>query len=605
MGFLGSRRGLTPALDALAREAVVFTRAYAQAPITTVSHATILSGTYPPFHGVRDFGVPLPDSVPYLPDLLRRAGYRTAAFTGSLILDPRAGTAPGFERGFDVYDAGFRLRRPGDDRYRTVERRGDEVVTRALSWLNPTNPTPPTGPTRPTPPASPFFLWVHLFDAHDPYDPPGDLKARYSAAPYDGEVAAVDRQVGRIVQAVGPDTLVVVAADHGEALGDHGEETHGVFLYDATLHVPLVLRIPGRGPSRVTARVRLADVAPTILEAAGLQVPPQVQGESLLHAAISDRPVYAETDYPRQAFGWSDLMSWRADGYLFVRAPRRELYDERTDARAAKNLSDAQRPTVERLERDLDQFIRRSAGGGSSTASDPALAQRLASLGYVGGSGGAGGRSTVDPKDRIQTANALHVAITLVEDGAFAKAIPLLERVTAAEPLIPIAQLNLGIARARTRQFAPAIASLEKAVLLDPQSVIGRYELASAYYESGDLKTAATHFGVVAARMPKWADARYSLASVYARIDRVGDAIGELKASLAIAPRHFRANLLLGRILTLQGQALEALPYLRTAADVQPSTAEAHQFLADAYDKIGNAAEAAKARRRAQELTRR
>src|SRR5262245_20104951 len=178
MGFLGSRRGLTPALDALAREAVVFTRAYAQAPITTVSHATILSGTYPPFHGVRDFGVPLPDSVPYLPDLLRRAGYRTAAFPGSLILDPRAGTAPRFERGFDVYDAGFRLRRPGDDRYRTVERRGDEVVTRALSWLNPTNPTPPTGPTRPTrptPPASPFFLWVHLFDAHDPYDPPGDL----------------------------------------------------------------------------------------------------------------------------------------------------------------------------------------------------------------------------------------------------------------------------------------------------------------------------------------------------------------------------------------------------------------------------------------------
>src|SRR5262245_25134946 len=187
MGFLGSRRGLTPALDALARNAVVFTRAYAQAPITTVSHATILSGTYPPFHGVRDFGVPLPDSVPYLPDLLRRAGYRTAAFTGSLILDPRAGTAPGFERGFDEYDAGFRLRRPGDDRYRTVERRGDEVVTRAIRWLAPGTPAPGTAAPRTQ---HPFFLWVHLFDAHDPYDPPGDLKARYAASPYDGEIAA-------------------------------------------------------------------------------------------------------------------------------------------------------------------------------------------------------------------------------------------------------------------------------------------------------------------------------------------------------------------------------------------------------------------------------
>ncbi len=317
-----------------------------------------------------------------------------------------------------------------------------------------------------------------------------------------------------------------------------------------------------------------------------------------------DRPVYAETDYPRQAFGWKDLVSWRDGSLLFVRAPRRELYDEKTDTRAAKNLADAQRPVVERLERELDQFIRRSAGGGSAGSSDPALAQRLASLGYVGGSGGASGSANVDPKDRIQTANALHTAIVAVEDGAFAKAIPLLERVISTEPTIPIAQLNLGVARARTRQFPAAIAALEKAVLLDPQSTLARYELASAYYETGDLKTAATHFGTVAARMPKWADARYSLAAVYARIDRVPEAVAELQAALAIEPRHFRANLLLGRILTLQGQACRAVPYLRTAADVQPATAEAHQFLADAYDKAGNAAEAARARRRAEALTR-
>src|SRR5262245_28352022 len=209
MGFLESTRGLTPVLDAFAREATVFTRAYAQAPITTVSHATMLSGTYPPFHGVRDFGAALPDAVPYLPDILHRAGYRTAAFVGSLILDPKNGTAPGFDRGFDAYDAGFRLRRPGEDRYTTVERRRTDVVARALRWLNgmagraggagqaggagnTARAIRPALPATPASPARPWFAWVHLFDAHDPYDPPGPLKARFAAAPYDGEIAAVD-----------------------------------------------------------------------------------------------------------------------------------------------------------------------------------------------------------------------------------------------------------------------------------------------------------------------------------------------------------------------------------------------------------------------------
>src|SRR6267143_1705913 len=270
MGFLGSTRGLTPQLDALAREGVVFTRAYAQAPITTVSHATILTGTFPPFHRVNDFGSPLAASVPYLPSLFRDAGYRTAAFVASLILDPRTGTAPGFDRGFDTFDAGFRLRRPGEDRYQTIERRGDEVVARALRWIAGAG-------------SGGWFLWVHLYDAHDPYDPPVDLRRRFATARYDGEIAAVDRAAGRLVQAA-PGAIVAIASDHGEALGDHGEETHGVFLYDATLHVPLLLRLPDRqsAGTRVDARVRLADVAPTLIETAGLAIPAAMQGQSLM-----------------------------------------------------------------------------------------------------------------------------------------------------------------------------------------------------------------------------------------------------------------------------------------------------------------------------------
>ena len=597
MGFLGSTRGLTPNLDALARESIVFTRAYAQAPITTVSHATMLTGTFPPAHRVNDFGNPLPASVPYLPDVLRQQGYRTGAFVGSLILDPRAGTAPAFDRGFDVYDAGYRLRRPGEDRYRTVERRGDDVVTRALAWV--------TAQTR-----QPFFLWVHLFDPHDPYDPPGDLKRRFASAPYDGEIAWIDQLVGRLLtelkaKGLSEQSMLVVTADHGEALGDHGEQTHGLFLYDETLHVPLIVRLPGRQQTgkRVDARVRLADVAPTILEASGVAVPPGVQGESLVKAS-ADRPAYAETEYPRRGFGWAPLASWRAERFLFVRAPRPELYDQVADAASTRNLVPTRARVAEGMDRELRDFLLRSSGAPATDTKarvNPDLAARLASLGYVSGSARPA-PSGVDPKDKVAVANALHDAVVSVEDGDFAKALPLLEKVTASEPDIWIAQLNLGVARARQRQYARALAPLRKAIALQPDVMITRYELGVALYETGDLKSAAEQLEIVGAKMPKWADARYSLGSVYARIDRVADAMRELQAAIDLEPRHFRANLLLGRILALSGRADSAVAHLRMAVDVQPASAEAHEFLADAYDKIGDRAAAALERQRAEQV---
>ena len=281
MGFLGSTRGLTPALDALARTATVFTRAYAQAPITTVSHATILTGTYPPLHGVDDFGAPLPASVPYLPELLRRRGYRTAAFVGSIVLDPR-----------QRHGAGIR------PRLLHLRRRISSAQSRRGSLSDARTARRRSGGARralarralPRSPSEPFFAWVHLFDPHDPYDPPADLKQRFAAAPYDGEIAAVDRAVGTLVAAAGADTLIVVAADHGESLGGHGETTHGVFLYEESLHVPLLIRFPQRQAAgvRVTTRVRLADIAPTVLESVGMPVPPRDAWADLAAAAGGD-----------------------------------------------------------------------------------------------------------------------------------------------------------------------------------------------------------------------------------------------------------------------------------------------------------------------------
>src|SRR5580765_9055828 len=186
MGFLGSKLGLTPNLDLLARQGVVFERAYSQAPLTPVSHATILSGTYPSFHGVRDFGSRLPDSLPYLPTIFRARGYHTAAFVSSIILDPQNGFAPGFERGFDTYDAGFHRKKRGEARLGSMQRRGEETVARALAWLQKNR-------------QGPVFLWVHIWDAHDPYDPPSPFKERFSNSPYDASIAYVDATVGKLL----------------------------------------------------------------------------------------------------------------------------------------------------------------------------------------------------------------------------------------------------------------------------------------------------------------------------------------------------------------------------------------------------------------------
>src|ERR1700746_1226155 len=277
MGFLGSRGGLTPHLDQLAKQSVVFTHAYSHVPLTTASHSTILTGTYPQFNHVVDFGIPLSATLSYLPDILHHHGYHTGAFVGSLILDPLNGTAPGFDRGFDVYDAGFRVRPRGADRYKTGERRGEVGVNHAITALSKRPP-------------GPFFAWVHLYDAHDPYDPPEPYKTKYAGRLYDGEIAYVDACMGKLfewlrLQGLFDKTLIAVMADHGESLGAHGENPHGVFLYDETIHVPLVFKLPAnrQAGARVESRVQLIDVAPTILQAAGVAIPKEVQGESLLN----------------------------------------------------------------------------------------------------------------------------------------------------------------------------------------------------------------------------------------------------------------------------------------------------------------------------------
>jgi arylsulfatase A-like enzyme len=595
MGFLGSKRGLTPQLDKLAGQSVVFERAYSQAPLTPVSHATILSGTFPRFHGVRDFGVRLPVSIPYLPELLRARGYHTAAFVSSIILDPQNGFAPGFERGFEVYDAGFHRGKRGEPRIGSMQRRGEDTVARALAWLERNR-------------QGPVLLWVHIWDAHDPYDPPEPFKATYTNAPYDGCVAYVDATVGKLLAGlrgagVYEGALIAVASDHGESLGEHGENTHGIFLYDSTIRVPLLMKFPKgiNAGKRVATRASLVDVAPTLLEAIQTPIPVAMQGHSLVPrigtTAEHDVPSYAENEYPHRGYGWSSLEALRTGKFLFVRAPQPELYDQTEDFGETSNLYEKNKLAAARVSAQLEGFLKRATTGASEAAHstlDAANVEKLRALGYVASAGAQTAASFVDPKTHIQVSNDLHNANLLIEEGKETTAIPLLERVVASDPQIPHAQYFLGVAYKEIQQYDKAIPHLKIAIEMVPDSMMAQYEMALALYGNGELKASATHLEIVVGHSPDWTDARFSLAAVYARIDHVQEALAQLDVTLALDPEHYRANLLRGRILSLAGAAADALPNLEKAVKLEPKSVEAHLFLAEAYAQLGRDEDAAR-----------
>ena len=618
MGFLGSQRGLTPNLDALALQSAVFTHAYSQAPLTPTSHATILTGTYPQFHQVNDFRVPLAKDLPYAPDILHAHGYHTAAFVGSVVLDPATNYAPGFDRGFDTYNAGFHpelIREKG--RFEIIERRGDKVVARALAWLT-------------QHPKGPFFIWVHLYDAHDPYDPPEPYKSRYATEPYDGEIAYEDAAVGKLLRQLKArglydGTMIAVMADHGESLGAHGEDTHGIFLYDETIQVPLVIKPPHARAAekkigvRINDRVELVDVMPTLLQAAGVAVPAEVQGESLLGLmkktggdvaadAWRDRSAYAETDYPHTAFGWSALRSLRTAKYLYVQAPRRELYDEVVDAKAEHNLATESTAVADTLASRLDGIRQKTSSHREApqAAADPMAQEKLAALGYVSGGSSISKAGAIDqgadPKDKIEISNLNHQANALRQSGRPEEAIPLLQQILAKEPGMANTYAELGDCFLDLKEYEKALPVLREAAQLDPDSATIHLRLAKGLMGTGDFAGAVPELEFAVAKVPAFAEAHLFLETAYARTNRVPETIKECNTVLEFFPDHFGSYLILGRFLELSGDFAGAVPKLKKAAALDPKAAEPHMFLADAYDRLGRKTEAERERATAQRL---
>ena len=603
MGFLGSKRGVTPNLDALARQSFVFARAYAQVPLTTPSHAAILTGTYPQFNHVNYMGDPLAKDLPYLPDILHKHGYKTAAFVGALVLEPNR-LALDFERGFDVYDAGFHRRGPKEDRYHSLERRGEEVVRRALAWLGKQQ-------------SGPFFLWVHLYDPHDPYSPPEPYKTRWRNEPYDGEIAYTDATVAKLLSGLRKrgfldSSLIAVTADHGEAFGEHGEKHHGIFLYDETIHVPLLLKLPGQHVgSKVSVPVGLVDVAPTILQAAKMPIPADMQGESLLtlvkkshgvasaqtDSANSPRPVYAESGYGQLSFGWSKLQAWRTGKYLYIQAPERELYDQVSDPLATRNLAASSKAVADTAAAQVSEFYRKTKAEATEKRQlDLEQSESLHALGYVSSSTGnapddqnGGG---ADPKQKIGIANLLYDGLVEMEQEQFEDAVPILEEVLKEEPNSLIASLQLGRAYLALKQYQKALAPLQDLVQKRPEDAFARYELGCALVKNGRWNEALPQFEAAVSQMSTSSMMHFYLALVNEKISRLPEATSEFERALRIDPENFPANLLLGRLLIVQQRAKDALPFLTKAAKLRPDSIDVHRFLSDVYRELGQEANA-------------
>ncbi len=612
MGFMGSNRGLTPNLDALAKQSVVFTRAYAQVPLNHSLPRRLAHWNLSSVQSCRGSGSAAECGVcPTYPDLLHKHGYHTAAFLGAYILDP-AGTAPGFERGFDVYDANFHQRKPGEDRYKSIERRAEDVANRALGWLSRHQQRP-------------FFIWLHFYDAHDPYDPPEPFKSHYAPAPYDGEIAYADSIVGSFVAVLQKhglyqNSVIAIAADHGEAFGEHGEERHGMFLYDETIHVPLLLKLPaGRsGGKRVEERVALADVAPSLLEAAGILPPAAMQARSLLplientksaadeKAKPAEHPVYSETNYGHRAFGWAELRSWRAGKYFYVEAPKRELYDQSSDPGALQNLANASKAVADTLDSQMTDFLQKTSSAATEqTKMDPAQAEKLRALGYLASdsaSSKASDKAVVDPKDKIEIANKFHRALVAMEEDNYDGAIANLRDVLQHESEMTSVYLELGRALVHVKKYEEALPVLHTAAEKNPESGMAHYELGLALVKTGQWEAALPEMQAAVVCTPKSPQLHFYLGAVHLKLKHVPEAVTEFDKALELDPDHFQTNLTYGRLLLLNGHPDEAVVKLGRAVKSDATSAEAHYFLGEAYHQLGQDQNANRERAKAAQL---
>jgi arylsulfatase A-like enzyme/Tfp pilus assembly protein PilF len=576
-GFQGIE---TPNLDRLAAEGVLFEQAVAPAPLTLPAHSSIFTGKFPPAHGVRDNGgFFLDDRETTLAERLRDKGFTTGGFVGAYVLDRKWGVAQGFQTYYDDFD----LTKYQSLSLGSVDRPGNEVADHAIDWLE------KTGSRR-------FFGWVHFYDAHSPYDPPEPFKTRYQGRPYAGEIAFVDSQVGRLLayldqRNLARNTIVVVMGDHGESLGEHGEGTHGFFVYQATMHVPLLIRTPydvtaGR---RVRDTVRSIDILPTMLELLGLKRDESLEGTSVAPLMTGAKQelglaAYSEAVYPRYHFGWSDLRALTSGRYKYVAAPRPELYDLQQDPEEAHNIYPERQALGDRMQQELVAMEKgMTAAAAAPTKAvevDPDARARLAALGYVGtfvATASSDRADLADPKDKIQLFNLMTQARELSRhDQESDEGLRALQRVIADDPKVIDAWFMLGNEYYRRRDYTRAIAQYARALALKPDYDLVVINMANAYRALGKDEEAMLGYRRFMELDPKNAQIRYEAAQILIDSGKVDAAAEELNRALALEPKLAAARNALGVLAIKRGDLDTAQREIQAAIQEKPDVRLAH-----------------------------
>ncbi len=583
----------TPHLDALARDGVVFAQAATTVPFTLPAHTSMLTGLYPPRHGVREnVGYVLPEEPPTLAERLREAGYATAGFVSAFVLDGRWGIGRGFERYFDDFEP------PSGERGNLgdVQRDGAETVAAALAWLD----------ERPA--DRPFFLWLHLYEPHDPYEPPEPFASRYAGRPYEGEIAYADELLGRFLAGLAArgldgETAIALTGDHGEGLGDHGESFHGYFVYDSTVRVPLLLRLPDRAlTGRVVEEpVSHVDLLPTFLELAGQVIPGGLDGASLLPLAAGagggERLVYSESLYPLLHYGWAPLRAARRGGVKYIEAPQPELYELATDPAERRNVVRTQREAATQLQEGLAVLRERleaaAAAGAAAADLDESTLASLRALGYLAGEGGVSPAEEdavprADPKEKIALHRSLMAAQSALGAGEEAAAERHLREALAQDPGILDAHQMLGGLAAQQERYEEAIEHFRAALALDAEHKASLFGLANAYRRLGRAEEALVGFRRLLALSPQDSKAALAAAELLVAGGERDEALAVLEEAASAREAPAMLSNQLGELLVLAGRREEARARFEQAAAANPELAQPHFNLAVLAEEAGD-----------------
>jgi len=623
LGCYGYSRIETPVLDGLAARGVKFESCIAQTPLTLPSHSSIFTGTLPFFHGVRDNGgFILPEELTTIAEVFKGGGYATSAFIGAYVLDSKWG----LNQGFDTYYDQFDLSKFEKISLGSVQRPANEVLDEALRWLGENK-------------RSKFFTWIHLYDPHTPYEPPPPFAEKYPKSPYLGEIAFVDSQLARIGHFLEEDglaenSLLVIAGDHGESLGEHGESSHGFFIYQEALHVPLIFVTPiprFRGLS-VPAVVSLVDIMPTVLEMAGLPVPAEVQGESLVPFFFKpeddgDRYAYSETYYPRFHYGWSELSGFQNKRYKLIIAPQKELYDLAADADEMRDLSSAETEVLARLETAAAKFVAERSQNAHEVdyrQIDPETRERLAALGYIGSFTDPKkleGRTLGNPKEKIVVFNELSRAREMGMDGKTDEAIAIIQGIIATDPEINDAYFSIGNIYFKARKFKEAISYFEQALERKPDDTFCVMNIANSYLNMGQpaqgeafvaeyLKKgfsdpqlyyllgtltflqekydeALKYYGECLSTNSDSAASHNAMAAIFIVRDDLASAEKHIVSAMAIDPRLTNLNYNRAELLEKQGRLQEAVEAYQKELEVSPQHFKASFNLSRLFRMMG------------------